>query len=112
MANFAQQMVHAGLNLQIPEILRTSHKLLGSPQKFGGNPVCKTKVVIMISTAMTKGQNMTAVKFRISEVKIDSEVEMPDECQWFLGCDEKPEWLVHHPVLEFVPACPRCAERS
>lgn len=55
---------------------------------------------------------MSAVKFRISEVKIDSEVEMPEECQWFLGCDNTPEWLVHHPVLEFVPTCSRCAERS
>lgn len=51
------------------------------------------------------------VKFRIDEVEISAEVEMPEECQWFLACDNSPEWLVHHPVLEFVPTCTRCAER-
>lgn len=51
------------------------------------------------------------VKFRIDEVQIDEGVVVPDECQWFRGCGETPEWLVHHPVLEFVPTCTRCAER-
>jgi hypothetical protein len=38
LANFAQRMVAVGLNHQTHEISRMSHKLLGLPQKFGGNP--------------------------------------------------------------------------
>lgn len=32
-------------------------------------------------------------------------------CQWFAWCDRIAVTLVSHPILEDVPACPRCADR-
>jgi hypothetical protein len=56
--NFAHQMAQVGLNHRIHEISKTSHKLLGSPQKFGGNTLAQTKVYIMILQPRRKDTTM------------------------------------------------------
>lgn len=35
----------------------------------------------------------------------------PQECQWFLLCDNEATVQIEHPILPDVPACQRCADK-
>lgn len=54
----------------------------------------------------------TCTDRQIADIVDDNDNPLTVECEWFARCGQPATQALSHPILDWVPTCPRCIERA